>query len=208
MHPSAGKTGLRFLLACVLLLALTHFFSQEFFSPLLRVFRWELELLDDHYRILSLGLATQGADSVVRLDLMLARPVVAGAQVIFPDPRGIATVTTLTGYVLQPVILMSAVLAAWPVRQPSEYFARAACGAMMLVLLLMADTPFVLLGEIWAMFVDAFMPGWFSPLIAWSDFLQYGGRLALSLTLAAVTVAIAQRTSRRKMPKELLEAAR
>jgi hypothetical protein len=192
MRRPGLDTGLRFLLACVLLLTLAWFFSDDFVAALLPVFRWELGLLDDHYRILSLGLTSQGADSVVRLDVTLARPVIVDARVILPDPRGIATVTTLAGHVLQPAILMLAVLAAWPVRQPHEYPARVAGGAAMLALLLLVDVPFVLLAEIWSMFVDTRMPGRFSPLVAWSAFLQSGGRLALALALATLAVAIAQ----------------
>lgn len=186
-------TGLRFLLACVLLLTLAQVFSDDFVAALLPVFRWELGFLDDHYRILFLGLTSQGADSVVRLDVTLARPVIAGARVIVPDPRGIATVTTLAGHVLQPAILMLAGLAAWPVRQLHEYLARVVTGAVMLTLLLLVDVPFVLLAEIWSMFVDTHAPGRYSPLIAWSAFLQSGGRLVLALALVVFAVAIAQR---------------
>jgi len=182
-------TGLRFLLASVLLLALAQVFGQDIVATMLPVFRWELGRLDDHYRILFLGLASQGADSVVRLDVTLARPVVVGARVIFPDPRGFATVTTLVGHLLQPAIVLLAVLAAWPVRRLAEYPARFCCGIPLLAGVLMIDVPFVLLAEIWAMFA----PGGFSPLIAWSGFLQSGGRLALALALAAFAVAIAQR---------------
>lgn len=192
MRRPGLDAGLRFLLACVLLLTLARVFSHDFVAALLPVFRWELGVLDDHYRILFLGLASQGADSVVRLDVTLARPVIAGARVILPDPRGTATVTTLAGHLLQPAILMLAVLAAWPARRKAEYLLRAGCGLPLLVLLLMADLPFVLLAEIWSMFVDTHAPGRFSPLVAWSAFLQSGGRLALALALAAFAVAIAQ----------------
>jgi hypothetical protein len=186
-------TGLRFLLASVLLLALAQVFGQDIVATMLPVFRWELGRLDDHYRILFLGLASQGADSVVRLDVTLARPVVVGARVIFPDPRGIATVTTLVGHLLQPAIVLLAVLTAWPVRRLAEYPARFCCGIPLLAGVLMIDVPFVLLAEIWAMFVDRHTPGGFSPLIAWSGFLQSGGRLALALALSAFAVVIAQR---------------
>ncbi|MEW6514371.1 MAG: hypothetical protein AB1443_10240 [Pseudomonadota bacterium] len=182
-----------FLLASGLLLVLARVFGDDFVAALLPVFRWELELLDDHYRILFLGLTSQGADSVVRLDVTLARPVIAGARVIVPDPRGIATVTTLAGHVLQPAILMLAGLVAWPVRQLHEYHARVATGAVMLTLLLLVDVPFVLLAEIWSMFVEPHASWSYSPLIAWSAFLQSGGRLALALALSVFVVIAGQR---------------
>lgn len=186
-------TGLRFLLACILLLTLAQVYGHDFVAALFPVFRWALGFLDDHYRILFLGLTSQGADSVVRLDVTLARPVIVGGRLILPDPRGIATVTTLAGHVLQPAILMLAVLAAWPVRQLHEYLARVAGGAVMLALLLLVDVPFVLLAEIWSMLTDVHTPGHYSPLIAWSTFLQSGGRLALALALSVFVVVAGQR---------------
>jgi hypothetical protein len=198
-------TGLRFLLASVLLLALAQVFGQDIVATMLPVLRWELGRLDDHYRILFLGLTSQGADSVVRLDVTLARPVIAGARVILPDPRGIATVTTLAGHLLQPAILMLAVLAAWPARREAEYLLRAGCGLPLLVLLLMADVPFVLLAEIWSMFAESHAPGRFSPLVAWSAFLQSGGRLALALALSAFVVVAGQRFA--DVPKGLFARA-
>jgi hypothetical protein len=193
MRRPGLDTGLRFLLACVLLLTLAQSFGDDFVAALLPMFRWELGLLDDHYRILFLGLSSQGADSVVRLDVTLARPVIAGARVIVPDSRGIATVTTLAGHLLQPVVLVLALIAAWPARKRAEYLLRAGCGLPLLVLLLMADVPFVLLAEIWSMFAESHAPGRFSPLVAWSAFLQSGGRLALALALSAFVVVAGQR---------------
>lgn len=185
--------GLRFVLACAALLAAGHVYGREIVAALLPLFRWELGLLDDHYRILFLGLATQGADSVVRLDVTLARPVIVGARVIEPDPRGFASATTLLGHVLQTAIVFLALLAAWPARRRAEYPWRLLAGIPLLFFVLMADVPFVLLGEIWALLSDHHAPGRFSPLLAWSGFLQSGGRIALALALGAGALMLARR---------------
>lgn len=193
MRRSGVEIAARLLLASGLLLALVLVFEKPLMETMLPLFRWELGQLDDRYRILFFGLAGQGADSVLRLDVTLVRPVVVGAHVVMPDPRGFATVTTLSGNLLQPVVVVFALVAAWPVTRKIEYFLRVACGLPMVILFLLADVPFVLLAQIWAMFVESHAPGQFSPLLGWSAFLQSGGRLAIALALAALTVAMGRR---------------
>ncbi|MDP2822671.1 MAG: hypothetical protein Q8O52_08320 [Sulfuritalea sp.] len=195
MPPRPLEAGWRFLAACVLLLAATHAWGQTVIEWLLPLFRIEIGWLEDRYRILGLSLATQGADSVVRLDVNLQRIMVVGSHVIHPDPRGHAHVTTLTGHVLQPAILGLALLAAWPpgvaTRMAREYALRLVLGLAMIGIVLAADVPFVLLGELWAIAHERFSPGNFSPLLVWTNFLQGGGRLALGLLAGAAGIAAA-----------------
>lgn len=193
MRRSGVEIAARLLVASGLLLALILVLEAPLMEAILPLLRWELGQLDDRYRILFFGLAGQGADGVIRLDVTLARPVVVGSHVIVPDPRGFATVTTLSGNLLQPAVVMISLVAAWPVTRKVEYLLRAACGLPFLLLLLMADVPFVLLAQIWAMFVEAHAPGQFSPLLGWSAFLQSGGRLAIALALVALTVTLGRR---------------
>ncbi|MDO9450634.1 MAG: hypothetical protein Q7J21_09125 [Rugosibacter sp.] len=189
--------GLRLLVASLLLLAFAHFHGRALIELLLPLFHWEIGWLDDRYRILALGVIQSGADSVVRLDVSLQRIVVVGGQVIFPDPRGQAYVTTLTGHVLQPAILFATLLAAWPVTAWRVYAMRIAVGLPLLLALLMADVPCVLLGELWAIFAERYAPQEFFILLAWKDFLQGGGRLALGLVAGVATIVVAQRLTLR-----------
>jgi hypothetical protein len=193
MRRRGLEIAVRLVLASILLLVLFLVLEQSIVEAILPLFRWELGQLDDRYRILFFGLATQSADGVIRLDVTLVRPVVVGTHVVMPDPRGFATVTTLSGNLLQPAVLMLALLAAWPARGSLEYLVRVACGLPLLILLLMADIPFVLLAQIWAMLVESHAPGQFSPLLTWSAFLESGGRMALALALAALTIALGRR---------------
>ena len=189
------EVGWRVLAACALLLAVSHAWGQALIECLLPLFRLEIGWLEDRYRILGLSLAVQGADSVIRLDVSLQRIMVVGDHVVYPDPRGLAHVTTLTGHVLQPAILGLGLLTAWPPLAPAplarEYALRLLLGLAMLGVVLALDVPFVLLGELWAIAHQRFAPGSFSPLLLWVDFLQGGGRLALGLLAGAAGIAAA-----------------
>ena len=194
MPPRPLETGWRFLAACALLLAAAHAWGQLLVESLLPLFRLEIGWLGDRYRILGLALATQGADSVIRLDVTLQRIMLVGSHFVYPDPRGHAHVTTLSGHVLQPVILALALLAAWPTlttRVARELALRLALGLILIAVVVAIDVPFVLLGELWALAHARFAPGSFSALLAWTEFLQGGGRLALGLLAGAAGIAAA-----------------
>ena len=200
MPPRPIEAGWRFLAACILLLVASHFWGGLVVDGLLPVYRLELGWIGDRYRIAGLKLVTQGADSVIRLDVTLQKIMLVGSHVVYPDPRGHAHVTTLSGHVLQPAILGFALLAAWPplaaTRVARELALRLVFGLVLIALVLMLDVPFVLVGELWALAHDRFTPGSFSPLLAWVDFLQGGGRLALGLGAGATAIGLASRLVR------------
>lgn len=199
------KTAWRLLVAVGVLLILNHWFGQEIIEALMPWLRWELHRLDDNYRILQLGLATQGGDSVIRLEVTLDRFIVVGKHVVAPDLRGRAVVSTLSLSVLRPMLIGLALLLAWPVQRSAQYLWRLLFGVLLLLLLLPLDVPFVLLGEVWELMIAAGDPGSFSVLIIWKDFLQGGGRLALAICAALAAIALAHQCSPSNALKRLSE---
>jgi hypothetical protein len=189
------KTTCRLAAAVSVLFVLEHWYGQRLIEMLLPLLQSELYWVDDNYRILKLSLTTQGSDSVIRLDVALARFVVVGMHVIAPDPRGHAVVTTLASSVLRPLIIGLALLAAWPVQRMLQYLWRFGIGVLLLLVVLPLDVPFVLLGEVWELLRMAKAQNSFSLLISWKNFLQDGGRLALALCAAIVAIGLAQRLS-------------
>ena len=195
-HPKrwtpVRKAAIRFVLALVLLLVLSHFVGKALTQALLPLLRWEIAQLDDNYRVLDLALAQQGADTVVRLEVGLARVQVFGAHVIYPDPRARATISTLAGYITQPVILCLVLILAWPARKNREYPLRALIAFIGIALVILADVPFVLWAELWDLHVSAFEPNRFSPLLIWKNFLQGGGRFVLGLAVGMLAIVAGQ----------------
>jgi hypothetical protein len=189
----AFKASLRLMVVGGFLLWVNHLYGQQLIELLLPILRKEIGWLDDNYRILDLTLATLATDSVIRLDVTLARYVFVGAHHgIAPDPRGHAVITTLAQSLLQPMIIGLTLLAVWPVSRMTQYLWRYLIGLPLLLLMLPLDIPFVLLGEVWEIIILSQVQHDFSPLLAWKDFLQQGGRQGLALCTAVVAIVIAQ----------------
>ncbi len=188
-----SKVILRFALALAALLVLSQVYATRFTETLLPVFRWEITQLDDNYRVLDLTLSRQGADSVVRLEVGLAQAIVIGGRALLPDPQARANVSTLAGSITQPAILALALIVAWPTRRAGiEYPVRIVIACTCIAVVILADVPFVLWGELWDIHVSALEPNRFSPLLLWKNFLQGGGRFVLGLGVGVLAVVVGQ----------------
>jgi len=193
--PKPPELALRLLLATLLVLALAKGIGREAAQALLPLIGHTLAGLDDHYRTLALNLGSEGADSVVRLRVTLARPLVVGSHVVLPDARGWAEVTTPVGKLLQPLLILLGLLLAWPVRRWPEWPLRLLLATPIALVLVLLDTPFVLWAGLWDLHAHVYEPGRFSPLLTWARLLDGGGRLLLGMLGAVAIVILASRVS-------------
>lgn len=191
LQSPALKACLRLVAAICLLMLLDYLYSRQLIEALLPLLRRELVWLDDHFHILNLAFATQGYDSVIRLDVTLARTLVIDSHAIAPDPRAHAMVSTLASSVVQPAIIGFTLLTVWPASHLAQYLSRYVIGLTLLLLLLPFDIPFVLLGELLQVIVSSLGKHDFSFLISWKDFLQQGGRQVLGLCIAMISIVLA-----------------
>ena len=70
---------------------------------------------------------------------------------------------------------------------------RVALALPLLVLVVMLDVPTLLYGMIWYQEVSVLDPERFSPLVYWPDFMNAGGRFALTVAAVAVAIGLAGR---------------
>jgi hypothetical protein len=191
---------LRFVLRFLPIAAVMGLFGLQATEPatraLLPLFKWELAVLDDTFRVDRLSIDHDGADQVVRLDVGLARPLTLNGRTFRPDPRGKATASTLVGNLILPCVLLTAVTLAWPIRGWRRLPTRVLLLLPALLLLCLLVVPFLLLGALWGMILDAADPNRFSVLLTWSDFLLGGGSLALAMALGAAVGSLTGRSSR------------
>ena len=191
--PVTPMLVLRLLLALGLFIGLDYFVGKTLTQTLLPLFHWELSHINATYSILDLRLDRVGGDSVIALDAGLAQSFYLGGHLILSDSSARATITTLTGFVIQPVVICMALVFSWPGSQVKECALRVAIACALLVLVILLDVPFVLWGELWDIHVSTFEPDLFSPLLVWKNFLQSGGRYSLGLVAGYIAIAIPQK---------------
>jgi len=176
----------RFLAAYLALLVLSLFFGNEYAGLMLPLYRWVIDHLTQDYTIQSLVVGEVHGEGALILNL-LTRYIVIGSHVV---PPGIAiTCSTLVGHALQHPLLVVSLAVAWPASSPAQRLARLCCTLPFLLLVESTDIPLVLLGSAQDLLAANLSPADSSVLAGWMNFLNGGGRPALSLFAALLAVA-------------------
>lgn len=185
--PSPLKVTLRVLVAGALVLMVVGVWGTQLAQVLLVVIRVVFEFLDDQFVVKGLEVAQLGPDSVFKLTVNLSKPILIGGRMTLPDGNGWLQVTTTVGSALQAPAVASTLLLAWPVSRLRNALWRGFAAIPVLSIIFLVDCPFTLWAYLWDMFVKAYEPGRFSPLLIWKDFLINGGHLAIG-SVSAVLV--------------------
>jgi len=162
-------------------------------AALLPALRAELALLTPQYRLIDLRVAHRGED-VIEVDVATRR------ELLYPNgavPSGtVMTASTLVGHLLQPVILLLSALTAPALLGRLRLSLALALTLLAAMLVIAADVPFVLAGaldDLTHAIGPAPAP---SPLVAWMNFLNGGGRLALAAAAAVAVSAVSWKAAR------------
>ena len=191
--------ALRLVLATGVLLWLARVAEEAVLQPLMPALRMVVYATDSRFDVASAHLAPSKAGRVIALKVRLLLPLDVspqqnGARVVQPQPDRWASLSTLAGNVLQPLVPFIAVLIAWPYRGGWREAARRVAWAVpALAVLLASNVPL----SFNAMMLD-FRPIWpdapVHPLVVWNNFLQTGGALVLAMGAALLVVAMAGRS--------------
>lgn len=195
-HEHLPGTLLRVFGLLLLLGALAYTHGSAWVAQLLPAFKTELNWLDDTYLIHALTIDQVGADQVVRIVVSQAHCIVLDGVAHCGDARGRAQASTLAGHVLVTGIGLCVLVLAWPARSWRSRLWRIALLPAALTLIWALDLPFVLWASIWRLHVEAFAPHIWSPLLAWCQFLETGGRMGLVFLGAGAVVGMAKRMDR------------
>ena len=184
------KFAVLFLLTYLVLLGLSLQFGQHYIELLLPLYRWEIAWLAPDYHIVSLALADNHNETVVALNLDLIRYIVVASHAL-PPTSGISS-STLAGHALQHPLLMLSLLVVWPTANNFQRIKHLVVAVPLLLLVEMLDVPLVLLGSIEDLMIANIAPDTLSFLVAWMNFMNGGGRLALSIVGAFTVVSFAR----------------
>jgi hypothetical protein len=144
--------------------------------------------LDERFAILLLSIDHTTQDTVVRLRVSLTQIVTVGGVPTRPDPRGWLEVTTTTGAMLQSLVIACTLATGWPA-QWRVRLARLMLAAALGLVFLMVDLPVTLHAYVWDMFVYHYDPQVFSPLLAWHEAMQQGGRPGVGILIGVIVIS-------------------
>ena len=174
-----------FIIAYLVLLTLSLYFGSEYARLLLPLYRWELGHLAQGYQIQSLMLGDNRGEGVVSLSL-LTKYFVLDKQVI---PPGISiSCSTLIGHAFQHPLLTLSLAISWPASTLAQRIAQLCCAIPFLILVELLDIPLILLGSVQDILMANFSTVNDSFMIGWMNFLNGGGRPALSLFAAMMAI--------------------
>jgi hypothetical protein len=173
-------------------LAAAHAGSREAARLLLPLLHGALVVVADDFEIRRFELVDERANASIGALAVLRRSLFLGGQAIVPDGNQAMVVGTTIGTVLQPVMVLLVLALAWPAGR-AELALRLLVAAALTLPLLLLDTPLSLAAWLWDAQIKAYEPGRASLLVDWNVFLNGGGRLALGLIAAALSIALAQR---------------
>jgi len=185
--PDPGRVAFGLALGLVLALAAATVWGAGLIELLLPVLAKLIAWLDDRFAILALSIDHTTQDTVVRLRVNLTRIVVVGGIPTRPDPKGWLEVTTTTGAMLQPLVIGCALAVGWPARSLLRITRLLLAFALGLGFLIL-DVPVTLHAYVWDMFVYHYDPHGFSPLLAWHEALNAGGRLGMGLLYGVIAI--------------------
>lgn len=190
MHRSRlVEPAIIFVLAYLSQLVLWLHYSAVYVGFLLPMYRWELSQFGQDYQIQTLSLGESHGEAAVVLTLLTRNSAIAGHFI----PAGISiTSSALVGYALQHPLLSLSVAVAWPASSLTHRMLRLCSALLLLLPVEIADIPIVLLGSVEDLLEANFYSSTGSLVVGWMNFMNGGGRLALSLFSGLVAVAVAK----------------
>ncbi len=162
-------------------------------GTLIPLYRWSFTQLTPHYQIRSLRVEQASGERVFAL-----RARTTGARNIaghsVPDGTEVSSVT-LAGHAFQPVIVLIGAAMLWPVRARAERISMVLFALPLLILVEMIDVPLVLAGALEDVVLFNVAPDQLSAslLVQAMNYMNNGGRLALSLVAVGLMVAATRR---------------
>lgn len=183
---------LRLALATALVLTAAYFFSRDAVRLLMPLLSSTLSAVASDYTILRFEFVDDRHNASIGALVRLDYTLVLGGRAIVPDGRSVMGVGATIGTVLQPVCVALVLVLAWPAPW-REMLLRLAITLPLLAMVLLVDTPLSMAALLWDVQLRLHEPDRGSPLVWWNVFLNGGGRLALGLIAAALSIALARR---------------
>ena len=192
MNPQVRNFAFRLIVVTAILLSLGEVFGASLVSPILPLIGWEIETIDDSFRVDGINVVSKRNNSVIQLKAAQIRPMIIGDHVLQPKPGRFFEPNILVGSVLQPIIVLLTILLSWQAKSYLVILLRLLLGVPVAAFLVATNTPLAFVGAMWDFreLVANLEP---HTLVYWNDFLQTGGPLVMAIASALLVVSVADR---------------
>ncbi|MHB1215316.1 MAG: hypothetical protein ACYCY9_10045 [Thiobacillus sp.] len=184
--PSPGRFALALILGLALTLTIAGLWGAMLIEALLPTTRIMLGWIDDRFGILLLGVEHNWQDTVVHYRMNFVEDFFLGGRIIQARPEGWLNVVTPVGDLLQPLVIAPALAVALPGRLAIRLM-RFVLAVLLALGALFIDLPLALHAIAWDMITYNLGVHDFSPYLAWLQFTQSGGRLAIGVLMGLAT---------------------
>jgi hypothetical protein len=181
-----------FLGTLIALLVLTHHYGDSIIKALMPWYEWMIHQIDYRLYKTHLYILNIHGENFLQLDIELSDPIWVGSQEIaLTQPIFNSTGMALAN-VLQPMVLVFTIILVWPAKHAFDYGYRVLGAIPMIILIMMLDMPFQLVNNTWqgleqTLKLNIATTSWIG---YWSDFLNGGGLIAMSITSGLLVVGL------------------
>jgi len=198
-------SSLRFLLIGISLTALAHWNGRYLIEAMMPLYRFTLNHLDSRIDIASLSITQLQGQQFVQFEGLVSRPFFIGEQ-YFLNLNALRSSSRIPlDYALQPLVIFFTLVLAWPVSESAKpyqaYFYRVSIGVPLILILMLLDFPLQFIYMLWAHLEKALNATGdaHGMLLYWSDFLNGGGLIMLSLAISVVAIGLSKKLMSRKL---------
>ncbi|CEN56267.1 membrane protein of unknown function [Candidatus Methylopumilus turicensis] len=179
--------------------ALTHWYGRYLMEALLPLYHFTIHHVDSRIDISSLIITWFQGQQFVQFEGLVSHPFFIGEQYYFIENARLISSRIPLDYALQPVVIFFTLVLAWPAdvfkKQYQAYFYRISFGAPLILILMLLDFPMQFIYMLWANLEKALnvTGDAHGLLLYWSDFLNGGGLIMLSIAISVMAIGISSK---------------
>jgi hypothetical protein len=201
---ASSTTVMRFMLIGVTMVLVTHAYGADIIRLLIPLYEWMVKQFEYRLSTVDFSIIKQHGEQFLLLQTTLSRPIFTGTNVIVPNAPIPSVASMPVGHVMFPVIVIFTTVLAWPVPKRDAkmyiFIMRILLALPICVLVMLADVPIQMLKLIWESLNTTLGLTVSSDLAyfnAWSDFLNGGGLIAISIAAAILILGFIQHLVKR-----------
>jgi len=197
------KLMLRFITIGILVSFFAYQWGYHLIQLLIPAYKWVIKLIDYRFDQIVLTITQQHQQKFLSLETVISQPFMVNNQLISPDIAIPSGASMPLGNVLIPIVIIFTLILAWPVQTNKQayrhYLIRLLIALPLCLLIMLLDMPLQLLKMVWEslnQLLQLSMSSQLPYLAYWSDFLNGGGLMALSIAAGMVVIGVCNQVYR------------